>query len=438
MSMADNGAPARGCGPRIPPRWTWSLAAAVALGAALGSGQGVASAAPEADSATAGESRAAQHPRPSASTKRPGARTAPPKPAAGQKARREFAVPTHRAGADRAVTLGAADAVPVPDSSPESLPAPAVTVRVPAMPVERGASFAVSRGQIATAAADFVADGGDAADNPRFFFGDLAVRSLDALASTQPAPDQVRADLGNLAVSGYFGGVWLRDNLRVAPESATEIGPAAKESGVSAVGLRIFDALAASLAGLATSRPPIVRTAARVSVPVLLTLYGYNRGYLQFLLENPPAGVPSVRETLSCTGFLACNSNAFPLDIATRYDSALATLAAPTSPEWREMGMWTTLLEGATGTGRFVWGLIAKAGAFSPASYGALVDLSSAYLMVSKAAVLSSMLAYAEGDTGLGQSALRLQAGLWMWSGSYFAGLASDAPRGTGPTIVMS
>jgi hypothetical protein len=28
------------------------------------------------------------------------------------------------------------------------------------------------------------------------------------------------------------------------------------------------------------------------------------------------------------------------------------------------------------------------------------------------------------------------QAGLWMWSGAYFGGLASDAPRGTIPTIV--
>ena len=58
--------------------------------------------------------------------------------------------------------------------------------------------------------------------------------------------------------------------------------------------------------------------------------------------------------------------------------------------------------------------------------------------MVSKAAVLSSMLAYADGDADAGRSALRLQAGLWMWSGAYFAGLASDAPRGTIPAIVTS
>ena len=313
------------------------------------------------------------------------------------------------------------------------------------MPVEQGTSFTVSPEAITTAAADYVAAGGDEGDNPRFFFGDLAIRSLDALAGPHPTADQVRTDLGNLAVSGYFGGLWLRDNLRDTPAPSGTITAAPVGTGTvgatsfSAIGIRLFDALAAGLTGLATSRQPwIVTTAGRASVPVLLTLYGYNRGYLQFLLENPPAGVPSMQDTLSCTGFLGCNSGAFLLEIATRYDTALAGLADPPSPAWREMGTWTSLLESATGTGRFVWGLIAQAGAFSPASYGALVDLSSAYLMVSKAAVLSSMLAYADGSPDLGRSALRLQAGLWMWSGAYFAGLASDAPRGTIPTIVTS
>ena len=44
----------------------------------------------------------------------------------------------------------------------------------------------------------------------------------------------------------------------------------------------------------------------------------------------------------------------------------------------------------------------------------------------SKAAVLASMTDYADGDTAVGRSALRLEAGLWMWSGAYFAGLAHE------------
>ena len=316
-----------------------------------------------------------------------------------------------------------------------------MTVQLPPMPVDHGQSFDVSSEAITTAANDYVAAGGDPKDNPRFFFGDLAVRSLDALAGANPPPQRVRTDLGNLAVSGYFGGVWLRDNLSGTPASVTASTGTASPPGnlaVSSIGIRLFDALSAGLAGLATSRTPwIATTAARASVPVLLTLYGYNRGYLQYLLEHPPAGVPSRLDSLSCTGFLACNSTAFPLEIANRYDTALTSLDTPPNLPWREMKAWTSLLEGATGTGRFVWGIIGQAG-FSPASYDALVDLSSAYLMVSKAAVLSSMLAYTGGDADLARSSLRLQAGLWMWSGAYFGGLASDAPRGTIPTIVTA
>ena len=320
-----------------------------------------------------------------------------------------------------------------------------VAVNLPAMPVTKGASFTVSPDFMKGFAAHYVAGGGDPTDSAHFFFGDLAVASLDALADPNVTPDQTRLLLGNLATSGYFGGIWLRDNLRdtssstsslnaraTAPASAGALSP-------SAIGIHLFDALAAGLVGASQSSSGwVVRAAAHVSVPVLLALYGYNKGYLDVVLENPPAGVPSMQDTLSCNGFLACNSSAFPLELATKYDGALDSLDNPASARWLEMAAWTTVLQTATGAGRFVWEAIAAGGGFSPASYTALVDLSSAYLMVSKAAVLSSMIAYADGDTSVGRSSLRLQAGLWMWSGAYFAGLASGAPAGTLPTIVVS
>ncbi|ORB52824.1 hypothetical protein BST42_12275 [Mycolicibacterium rhodesiae] len=315
---------------------------------------------------------------------------------------------------------------------------PDVSVTLPPMPVVSGASFTVSGDFMKPFATNFVAAGGDPADSARFFFGDLAVKSLDALAEDNiPAP-QVRLLLGNLAASGYFGGIWLRDNLHATPTStpAITVPVPAIDLSPSAIGIRLFDAVSAGLTGVAADAPDwVVSTVAHVSVPVLLALYGYNRGYLQVVLEHPPAGVSSMQDTLSCTGFLACSSTAFPLELATRYDSALEKLADPATPGWSEMAMWTTVLQGATGAGRFVWEGLAQAG-FSLASYTALVQLSSAYLMVSKAAVLSSMTAYADGDAAIGRSSLRLQAGLWMWSGAYFAGLASGAAPGTIPKLV--
>jgi hypothetical protein len=308
------------------------------------------------------------------------------------------------------------------------------------MPVRSGLSFTVSPDFMTGFASDYVGAGGDAADGARFFFGDLAVKSLDALAERNIPSQQVRLLLGNLAASGYFGGIWLRDNLSDTTSTPVVLPSLAIPASLSpsAIGIRLFDALSAGLAGAAASAPDwLVSTVAHVSVPVLLALYGYNRGYLQVVLEHPPAGVPSMQDTLSCSGFLDCNSSAFPLELATRYDGVLAELDHPTTLGWAEMSLWTTVLNGATGAGRFVWEGIAQAG-FSPASYTALVELSSAYLMVSKAAVLSSMTAYADGDASVGRSSLRLQAGLWMWSGAYFAGLASGAGRGTMPTIVTT
>lgn len=309
-----------------------------------------------------------------------------------------------------------------------------VSVQLPPLPVREGSSFTVSDEAISTRAADYVAAGGDPADSPRFFFGDLAVSSLDSLAEPGIPAQQARQELGNLTVSGYFGGVWLRDNLRDAP--AAQAGTASGDLTVSAVGIRLFDALAAGLTGAASAPSGwAVRSVAHLSVPVLLALYGYNRGYLEVLLDNPPPGMTPAPGSLDCDGFLNCSSSAFPLEIATRYDSALDALDRPSSPAWWEMRIATALLESATGAGRFVWELIARQGSFSPASYEALVELSSAYLMISKAAVLSAMTAYADGDTDLGRSSLRMQAGLWMWSGAYFGGLASGAPAGTLPTI---
>ena len=394
------------------------LAAGLGIGAAVFAGAGAAWAAPEAGSPGSDSAAAA-----------------PSRPSDAGPSRPSDAGPSRRvASSQKKASRPAAAAA-------SAIPAATVSVDLPPMPVSKGRAFTVSRDAITRVATDYVDAGGTPADSARFFFGDLAVTSLDKLADPNVTPADSRTQLGNLAVSGYFGGIWLRDNLRdngtgigVTPASPTQ----APKLAASAIGIKLFDGLAAGLTGAAAGPNWLVHAAAHVSVPVMLALYGYNRGYLQVILENPPAGVPSMQNSLSCNGFLDCNSSAFPLEIATRYDDVLAKLAQPNTVGWKEMALWTKLLEGATGAGRSVWESIAAAGAFSPKSYTALVDLSSAYLMVSKAAVLSSMLAAADGDAAVGRSSLRLQAGLWMWSGSYFSGLASSAPAGTLPSITVA
>lgn len=313
-----------------------------------------------------------------------------------------------------------------------------VSVDLPPMPVRNGLSFTVSDEAVADDAAAYVAAGGDPADSPQFFFGDLAVDSLTELAEPDPAPQRVRTQLGNLAVSGYFGGIWLRDNLGGSAPAPPPAETAGGLNLLSRFGFRLFGGVAGVLTTWAQqSSPWVVTNVTNATTPVLLALYGYNRGYLEYLLDNPPPGVPSMKDTLSCTSFLACDSTAFPIELADRYNSALVSLDDPPDTRWRTMAMWTALLESTTSVGEAVWRRIAPGG-FSPTSYVALVNLSSAYLMVSKATVLSGMLGYANDDAATARNSLRLQAGLWMWSGTYFAGLASDAPPGTIPTIVVS
>lgn len=398
------------------------FALGLGLGALVLCGQGVAAAAPDTDSG-ATHSASEQVRRGTAP-----AATARRAPQAGATARRA------PQAAATVVRPQARSVRPQARSSGRQ-----VTVELPPMPVTDDRGFTVSEPAITDAASAYVAAGGDPADSPRFFFGDLATGSLDTLASVPLTRAAQRVEMGNLSVSGYFGGIWLRDDLRAEP---TEPAPPAQPAGVppggvvSALGLRMFGAFVAGLTDI--SRVPLLSTpAAHSSVPVLLSLYGYNKGYLEYLLDNPPPGVPSMRDTLSCNGFLACDSSLVDLEIANRYDSALVDLAHPQTLRWAEMKLWTSVLESTTGAGEFVWKIITPAGGFSPTSYGALVDLSSAYLMISKAATLASMKAYGERDAHLASSALLLQAGLWMWSGAYFAGLASNAPRGTIPRIVV-
>jgi hypothetical protein len=393
------------------------MALGLGLGAAVLCGHGVAAAAPDAESSTRTESstRAAKSVSDQARAGGAMSRSAERKPRAAASVASAPRTPRSAARVRQA--------------------APVVTVDLPPMPVSKTRAYTVSQEAITDAADVYLAEGGDPADAPRFFFGDLATGSLDTLASVKLTRDQQRVEMGNLAVSGYFGGIWLRDNLRAEPAEPLS-GTTSSGGVVSAIGLRMFSVLVGGLTGM-SNVPLLSRPAAHASVPVLLALYGYNKGYLDYILDNPPAGVPSMKDTLTCNGFLDCNSSLVDLEIANRYDGALIDLADPPTLRWLEMKVWTSALELTTGAGKFVWKIIG-AGGLSPTSYASLVDLSSAYLMISKATTLASMQGYADRDADLASSALLLQAGLWMWSGAYFSGLASNAPRGTIPSITVS
>ena len=312
---------------------------------------------------------------------------------------------------------------------------PSAEVLIPAYPFWPNPAFVVDEDRIASLASTSCE--ATEPSSAAFFLGDLPMGSLDLLClSALGDPDAPPAEvlLGDLYISGYFGGVWLRDSM--------EGGPGHGHEGEAPVGFEqsIFDALATAASGLVgTGRhgsDASVLSGARLSVPLFLLLYGYNFGYIEVALENPPEGTPPVEDLLVCDGFLDCESPGIELEALERFDFAHDRILSPPTFRWAKMADLVEIWgEGSVESGRAVWEEILERGAFSSSAYELLLELSASYLLVSEAAVLSGMTAWADADPASGRCGALLQAGLLVWSGSYFLGLTSSVPEGTFPQI---
>lgn len=341
----------------------------------------------------------------------------------------------------------------------------AAVITLPAYPFWANQTMVVDPAFIQPYADDYCARAGANATAEDFFYGDLALHSIDQLGLELTAglsdAESVEALLGNLYVSGYFGGIWLRDSLEDTTTTLVTPGASVVLNRRTLAGVTPSQADRAkrsSLQGDARDRL-IFRTLAgvvgkqvdlaldgsagavllanRSTLPSYLYVYGYNRGYLEVLLAYPPAGTPSQDGKLWCGDFLDCASPGIDLDVLEVYRPALSSLASPDNARWLGMNR----IEDQYGVssledGKAVWESILSESTVSTAAYDPLVDLSVGYLLVSEAAVLAGMTAWAENDVAAGRSGLLLQSGLSLWSGAYFMGLASSAPVGTSPTLV--
>jgi len=314
---------------------------------------------------------------------------------------------------------------------------PSAEVLIPAYPFWPNPAFVVDEGRIASLASALCEAEGAGPSRAAFFLGDLPMGSLDLLClSALGDPDAPPAEvlLGDLYISGYFGGVWLRDSI--------DGGHGHGHEGEAPAGFErsIFDALVAAASGLLElgrhGSDASVLSGARFSVPLFLLLYGYNFGYIEVALENPPEGTPPVEGLLACKGFLDCESPSIELDTLDRFESAHDRLLHPPSLKWAWMAELVEIWgEGSVASGRAVWEEILEGGAFAGSAYELLLELSAAYLLVSESAVLAGMTAWADADPPAGRCGALLQAGLLVWSGSYFLGLTSSVPEGTFPEI---
>ena len=202
---------------------------------------------------------------------------------------------------------------PAPGSMPLAAnphPGTTPTLEVPSIPLPVASSFAVSADALGKIPCTRCAADPQHPDSARFFYGDLPLGTVDALTSGHWAdgtPVDVRAALGNLFVSGYFGGIYLRGNLGSVGVSADSVPMKALLDTVGSGAQGVIDNLVGSLVHAATSGSDAdVKSAATGWSVALSAIDGYNRGYLDVALANPPAGVPA--GSLTCASQFDCRS----------------------------------------------------------------------------------------------------------------------------------
>lgn len=304
---------------------------------------------------------------------------------------------------------------------------------VPSIPIAPLASMRVVPAAIEDAACDECERSGG--DRDRFFSGRLALGSLDALIASPASPE--RAALGgNLFVSGYLGGLQLRSVL--GSLGVPDAGPAAPL--LELVGRSTAPALDGLVGDLqrvaAEGDDAAVRSTATGLLPLLVALYGYNLGYLRVLLDHPPAGVTPAGDRIECPTRWSCRTPALGLGEAERFDASFGRLAAPPDASWALVAaVASALLDASEPAGAGVWDRLLADDGFEPAGYEAIVDLSGAFLQVSAVALAGTAEAAAGGDVGLSRRALAATAGLVVWAGSYFLGLASPLADSSLPAL---
>jgi hypothetical protein len=280
-------------------------------------------------------------------------------------------------------------------------------------------------------------------DAARFFYGRLPLGTVDALAvGTWPKGESVaiRPALGNMVVSGYFGGIYLRANLASigANTGAAESPLTGALDSIGRLTSAGFDSVASELLRVADHGSAAeVRSASTGWMAALAAIHGYNRGYLEVTLAHAPDGVTLPPDTLRCSSTFACRTPALPLASLDALDSVVDQLEAPPTLRWQfGSAALHAIAQGSVSGGRAVWDQLLSTAGFSPEAYRAIVELSGGFLEVTQAALLGTAAAALGDEIDRGRDGLRATAALVLWAGSYFAGLASPLPNSAQPSLV--
>ena len=305
--------------------------------------------------------------------------------------------------------------------------------------------LAVDESLLAGKAGEWCAATGGEGGAPAFFFKGMPLESVAGLCDPEgPGPAVL---LGHMYLSGWYGGLWFRDNADLGmghPGGEGEEGP--QEGPVTADEFLGIADNAAALAALAASGAPADVFAHNLDgllgppggslfdslMDSLLTLYGYNHGYVKAILANPPEGVDAAGKTNPCPKYLDCPVAGSPLEAHEAYRDALKRLDEPPNETWEKLAAEVTKSEGWVAIGEGLW----SDGSITPAAWGVLVDINRAYLAVTATAALASLMGHGDKDEDAGRCALLLEAATDTWNRAYFLALGADAEEGTLPEVV--
>jgi hypothetical protein len=248
-----------------------------------------------------------------------------------------------------------------------------------------------------------------------FLFGDVARLVLGDVLTKEAASLPVAEYLWLMHLSGYFGGVWLRDQIARAQPEAPLLGVSVVPDADG------FGAVVATMeASLTAARSEGVVAHNEAALDGHVDGYGYNRGYLLEILETPPAGLTSPPGFLQVDGPLASRYAVEEIaGLAPLRDRFAVAAAANPALVARIEGIEAE----ADARGRTVWSTGLSVQGFPQAEYEQLLDLSAFFLMATQAVALADALAVAEQDEAVGRTACIAAAALAPWSQSYMLGL---------------
>jgi len=249
-------------------------------------------------------------------------------------------------------------------------------------------------------------------------------------------PAELKKTFWVLHISGYFGGIWLKAKLSEfnPPDGDSEGGMHGSEDSPDGGLAKAVDM--AKEAVEAAQGPEAELFAFNKSsllsflVPKfgIASNFGYNKGYLLQIYDNPPEGLQSPQHFIHCEGVLWCDYNNIHLSLLPDLKPVSDAMGQSAEPYAGLGKKAQKSQDSAEMMGRQVWGSFLDYTGMTQVFYDDLLRVSAAFLEVVQAAGLLSAKAVAEQDAAAGRQGAILQSGLIIWLSAYMGSFTSSPP----------